>query len=366
MTNPVLEAQQLGQSTWYDNISRGLISSGGLQRMLESGVTGLTSNPSIFEKSISGTTDYDDALSELAKRSDTAKDIFESLAIEDIRDAADLLRPVYDRTGGVDGYVSLEVGPELAHDTEETVAEARRLFHAVDRPNLLIKVPATPEGIPAIRTLIGEGVNVNVTLIFSLDFYREVREAYLSGLEDRLSSGKDIGGVASVASFFVSRVDSAVDALLSDKGLPGLFGKAAVANSKLAFRDFQETFNSERFARLKERGAMVQRLLWGSTSTKNPDYSDLLYVEELIGPDTINTMPQATLDAYLDHGTALSTLGEGLEEAQHTIEDLEAAGISMKRVTDQLLAEGVKAFADSFDKLLAHIEDKRASLIAAS
>lgn len=369
MTNPVLQAQQLGQSTWYDNIRRGLITSGDLQRMIDTGVTGLTSNPSIFEKAISGSTDYDDDLIELAKQDRSAKQIFEALAIKDIRDTADLLRPVYDRTDRVDGYVSLEVSPALAHDTERTIVEARRLFHTLDQPNVLIKVPATTEGIPAIRTLIGEGVNINVTLIFSLDLYCKVREAYISGLEDRLNNGNDISGVASVASFFVSRVDTAVDALLKERGgedIHDLFGKAAVANSKLAFKDFQETFSSARFRRLKEQGAMVQRLLWGSTSTKNTDYSDLLYVEDLIGPDTVNTMPQTTLDAYLDHGTASSTLSQGLDEAGQTIQALESAGISMEQVTDVLLAEGVKAFADSFDNLLGNIEEKKASLIAAS
>ncbi|MFQ5933459.1 MAG: bifunctional transaldolase/phosoglucose isomerase, partial [Dehalococcoidia bacterium] len=280
------------------------------------------------------------------------------------------LGPVYSRTGGVDGYASLEVSPALAHDTETTIAEAKRLFNTLGRPNVMIKVPATPAGIPAIRRLISEGVNINVTLIFSLDVYQGVREAYISGLEDLLRRGGDIGRVASVASFFVSRVDTAVDAILEELkhegngGLDDLFGKAAIANSKLAFREFRETFAGERFNALKSQGAMVQRLLWGSTSTKNPGYSDLLYVENLIGRDTINTMPPATLTVYLEHGAADLTLDKDVEGAEKTVQALEAAGVSMEQVTSKLLADGVKSFADSFDKLLANIEEKKTRLLA--
>ena len=370
MTTTLHRLQALGQSVWFDDISRGLIRSGGLQELIDLGVTGLTSNPTIFEKAVSGGADYDDGLRDLAEQGLSAGEIYERLTIEDIQSAADLLRPVYDRTDGADGYASLEVNPHLAHDTGTTTSEAGRLFAALDRPNVMIKVPGTPEGPPAIRSLIARGVNVNVTLLFSLEAYGRAREAYLSGLEDLAASGGDVRSVASVASFFVSRVDTAVDALIEERieaggpGLDTLLGQAAIANAKLAYLDFKETFGGERFARLEAKGARVQRTLWGSTSTKNPEYSDVKYVDGLIGADTVNTVPEPTLRAYLDHGAPSETLEHGLDEAAALPGRLDAAGISMDRVTAKLLADGVKVFADSFDGLLAKIERKRAALRA--
>ncbi|MCH8827412.1 MAG: transaldolase, partial [Chloroflexi bacterium] len=348
MTNPVQEVQRLGQSIWYDNIRRGLITSGKLQKLIDLGVSGLTSNPTIFEKAIAGSTDYDEALVKLSAEVPSAetKDagaLFEALALEDIRAAADLLRPTYDRTGGADGFASLEVSPNLAHDTDGTVKEAQRLFAALDRPNVMVKVPATPAGIPAIRRLIGEGININVTLIFSLDYYRDVKEAYISGLEDLADSGGDVSNVSSVASFFISRVDAAIDGLLEKRirdgnaDVAGLLGKAAIANAKLAYRDFQETFEGERFAALRAKGGRVQRPLWASTGTKSPAYSDVLYLDSLIGPDTVNTVPEATLTAFIDHGVAAETLKTGVREAEAAVRAVEQAGISMESVTAKLL-----------------------------
>ena len=369
MTNTILDVQRLGQSIWYDNIRRGLIKSGELMALIDLGVTGVTSNPAIFEKAIAGSTDYDEALLELASGNKTSQELFEAFAIEDIRAAAGLLRPIYDRTGGVDGYASLEVSPNLAHDTEGTVAEAQRLFAALDRPNVMVKVPATPEGIPAIRSLIGQGININVTLIFSRDSYRQVAVAYIAGLEDLAKSGGDVGRVASVASFFVSRVDSAIDALLEESirsghsGLEPLLGREAIANAKLAYRDFMALFGESRFASLREKGARVQRPLWASTGAKNPAYSDVLYLDLLICPDTVNTVPPATLTAFIDHGQATNALEEGVEEAQRVIQALAGAGIDLDQVTDRLLADGLKGFAESFEKLMDNIEDKKARLL---
>ena len=370
MTDAIQGLQDLGQSVWYDNISRGTIVSGELQRLIALGVSGLTSNPTIFDKAISGSSDYDDALRELAGQGKTTSEIYEALAIEDIRAAADLLRPVYDLTDGADGYASLEVNPHLAHDTESTIAEAKRLFGSLDRPNVMVKVPATPEGIPAVHRLIGEGLNVNVTLTFSLTAYRDVRQAYMAGLEDLDWAGGDVSHIASVASFFVSRVDTAVDALLDervragDEDMEDLLGKAAIANAKLAYRDFNEDFGGDRFAVLRSKGARVQRPLWASTSTKNPNYRDVLYPEALIGPDTVDTMPDATIEAFQDHGRPEITLDRGVAEAETVFESLEAAGISMEQVTAKLLADGVKSFADSFDSLVNNIEEQRGRLLA--
>ena len=370
MTDGIQGLQELGQSVWYDNISRGTIASGELQRLIALGVSGLTSNPTIFDKAISGSSDYDDALRELTGKGKTTSEIYEALAIEDIRAAADLLRPVYDLTDGADGYASLEVNPHLAHDTESTIAEAKRLFGALDRPNVMVKVPATPEGIPAVHRLIGEGLNVNVTLTFSLTAYRDVRQAYMAGLEDLDWAGGDVSHIASVASFFVSRVDTAVDALLDervragDEDMEDLLGQAAIANAKLAYRDFNEDFGGDRFEVLRSKGARVQRPLWASTSTKNPNYSDVLYPESLIGPDTVDTMPDATIEAYQDHGRPEITLDRGVPEAEAVFESLEAAGISIEQVTAKLLADGVKSFADSFDSLVNNIEEQRGRLLA--
>ena len=370
MTNSVQEVQRLGQSIWYDNIRRGLIESGELQRLIDIGVSGLTSNPTIFEKAIAGSTDYDDALLGLAAEGKSAGEIYEELTVEDIKAAADLLHPIYERARGADGYASLEIDPHLAHDADGTVAEGKRLFTALDRPNVMVKVPGTPEGIPAVRSLIGQGINVNTTLIFSLDAYRQVREAYIAGLQDLADADGDVRNVAGVASFFVSRVDTAVDTLLEERIGDGdeeareLLGKAAIANARVAYKDFKAEFGGERFATLREAGARVQRPLWASTSTKNPDYSDLYYAESLIGPDTVDTLPEATLLAFLEHGHPEQTLDQDLPEAERALESLESAGISMEQVTAKLLTDGVRAFADSYDQAIVNIEGKRATLVA--
>ena len=368
MDNPIQQAQRLGQSIWLDNVGRGLLSSGEMARLIALGITGATSNPTIFEKAIDGTTDYDQALKELALAGTGTQEIYEELTQADIRATADLLRPIYEERKGADGYVSLEVNPALAHDTEGTVAEAQRLFQALARPNVMIKVPATAEGIPAIRRLIAAGVNVNVTLIFSLEVYRQVAEAYIGGLEGRAAAGGEVAKIASVASFFVSRVDTAVDRLLQQRfsqgqaESQGLLGRAATANAKLAYQRFKAIFGAERFASVKAQGARAQRPLWASTSTKNPAYSDVMYVEPLIGPHTVNTMPPVTLQAFLDHGKAAVTLEQGVGEAEELMQTLAAAGIDMEQVTSDLLTEGIRLFADSFDKLLRGIEEKRARL----
>ncbi len=366
--NSIQELGRLGQSVWYDNMYRSLITSGELARLVEMGVNGLTSNPTIFQKAISSGSEYDDSLVKHASRGLNPEQLFEALATEDIRAAADILRPVYERSGGSDGFASLEVSPRLAHDTDGTIEAALRLFGALDRPNVMIKVPATPEGIPAIRALIGKGVNVNVTLIFSLDMYTRVREAYVRGLEDLERAGGDLSAVSSVASFFVSRVDTAVDGLIEDRdgALETLMGRAAVANAKIAYQDFKKTFSTDRFGALARKGARVQKPLWASTSTKNPLYSDVMYVETLIGADTVNTMPDATLEAFLDHGRASDSIERDVEESRDVICQLEKADISMDAVTTNLMHEGVKAFADSFELLLGDIEAKRERLMASA
>ena len=365
--NRLLELQKYGQSLWLDFIERRLLASGELKRLVaEDGVRGVTSNPTIFDKAVSGSNAYDEEISEILAGSPraAADDIYEKLAITDIRNACDVLRSVYEESDGVDGYVSLEASPRLAHDTEGTIAEVRKLWKLVDRQNLMVKVPATPEGIPAIETLIGEGRNINITLMFSIGHYEAVANAYLSGI----ACAPDPRQVASVASFFVSRVDTKVDKALEQIGTPealALRGKVAVANSKLVYRRFQEVFQVDEFARLREKGARVQRVLWGSTSTKSPDYSDLLYVEPLIGRDTVNTMPPATIDAFRDHGTAGATAKAGSDEAQATLAALKELGVDLDIVTQELQVEGVKAFADSFAHLLETIEGKRKALLPA-
>jgi transaldolase/glucose-6-phosphate isomerase len=364
MMNPLRALQDYGQSVWLDYISRHLIVSGELQRLIdEDGLSGVTSNPAIFEKAITGGTDYRDALTALASQPLEAMALYERLAVQDIQAAADILRPVYEHTGGADGFVSLEVSPHLAYDTQGTVAEAKRLWSVVGRPNLMIKVPATPQGLPAIEQLIGEGVNVNVTLLFAQDVYERVTQAYMAGIERRIAQGGDVSRVASVASFFVSRIDTAVDAILAARLkiardaqeralLQSLAGKVAIANAKLAYQRYKEIFRGARWEALASQGARRQRLLWGSTSTKNPQYRDVLYVEELIGPETVNTMPPATLEAFRDHGRPRSSLEEDVAGAHATLEALERAGISLREVTDNLLAEGVRLFAEPFDKML--------------
>jgi len=368
--NPLSRLTTAGQSVWLDYIRRGILDDGELARMIrESALRGVTSNPTIFEQAIGGSDDYDAALEELTDGDLAANEIFEHLAVDDIRRAADLFRPVYDETEGADGYVSLEVSPELADDTEATLDEARRLWQAVDRPNLMIKVPGTEAGIPAVEQLLLEGKNVNVTLLFSLEDHGRVMEAYLTALERRAAEGLPIDRVASVASFFISRVDSAVDALLEERiqeaddtteadRLRALRGRAAIANAKLAYRGFREAFGGERFARLQEKGARVQRPLWASTSTKNPEYRDVVYVEELIGPDTVNTMPLATVQAFADHGEVRRTVDQDVGRAERELDSLGEAGIDMAAVTAKLQEEGVQKFADSFRSLIETVRKK--------
>ncbi|WP_049822929.1 transaldolase [Thermobaculum terrenum] len=369
------ELIEQGQSPWIDYITRDIIKSGELQSLIDKGIRGLTSNPTIFEKAISSSKEYDEAFRELVQNGASQSEIYEGLIVEDIRMAADVLRPVYDETGGLDGYVSIEVNPKLAYDTEGTIAEARKFFQTIDRPNIFIKVPATDQGIPAIRQLISEGINVNITLIFSIDYYERVMDAYLEGLEQRVSEGKPIDKIASVASFFVSRVDTEVDKRLQKlieseqdsqekSELESLLGKAAIANARIAYQHFLKKFQGERWESLKAKGARVQRPLWASTSTKNPAYRDVMYVEELIGPDTVNTMPPQTIEAFLDHGKVARTIDKDLDQAYAVIEKLESLGISMKEVTDKLQADGVKLFADSFDSLDKVINEKRETLMA--
>jgi transaldolase len=361
----VHELSKLGQSIWFDNISRALIESGELAELVQTGVRGVTSNPSIFEKAIAGSSDYDQALSKLVNQGRSVAEIYEALVLDDIGRAADILRPVYDRTGGIDGYVSLEVDPGLAHDTDNTIAEARRLFATLDRPNIMIKVPATPAGIPAVETLIGEGTNINITLMFSLDHYDAVTGAYLAGLEGLAAAGGDLSRVASVASFFVSRVDTAVDRALEELGNTGLQGKIAIANAKATYARFQETFQGPRWERLVAAGARVQRPLWASTSTKNPSYPDTLYVDGLIGPDTVNTVPPATLEALLDHGRVANALTANMDEAYAQLEQLSKLGVNLDAITEQLQEDGVAAFARSFDSLMESIAEKCEQLRAA-
>ncbi len=368
--NTIKRLYEQGQSVWCDNLSRKMVGSGELARLIDLGVVGITSNPTIFMKAITGGDDYDELLHRVLDENPEIVTTYERLVLPDIADAADLLRPVYDRTDGVDGFVSLEVNPKLAYDTHATIAEARRLFAELDRPNVLIKVPATEEGIPAIETLIGEGINVNVTLIFSVAMYRKVMRAYIEGLRRYDQAGGNLSRVASVASFFVSRVDTLVDKLLDEKrkvgakveGLPGL---AAVANAKLAYSRFAEVFDrAGEFGPLAAKCARVQRPLWASTSTKNPAYPDTKYVDDLVGPNTVNTMPPETLSAALDHGRTEVTIDRKLDAARAALARLAESGIDLEAVTDQLTVEGVAAFAKSFDELLANLSAKRARLKA--
>ncbi len=361
-----------GQSVWYDNIQRKLLKNGEMARMIEQGeIYGVTSNPSIFMNAIAKSQDYDDSLIPLAKAGWSAEDIFYQLAVEDIQSAADLLAPLYQQSQAGNGYVSLEVNPYLAHDTAGTLAEAKRLWQRVNRPNLMIKIPATLAGIPAVTEAIAAGINVNVTLIFSRQRYAEVMEAYLQGLEKRAAAGEALDRVASVASFFVSRVDTNIDPRLQGMVKAGgetavsaaaLPGKAAIANARLAYADYKKVFTSERFESLRRQGARVQRPLWASTSTKNPSYRDVLYVEELIGPDTVNTIPPQTLSAFLAHGEVRLSLEEKLDEAEQTFAELESLGISLSAVTQLLEDEGVKAFMDAFAVLLKVVEERCAAV----
>ena len=362
---------EFGQSVWLDYIRRNLITSGELRRMVEQdGLLGVTSNPSIFQKAIAGSTDYTDVLERLRSQKLRAKDIYEHIAILDIQDAADILLPVYRATKKRDGYISLEVSPDLARDTQGTIQEARRLWKAVSRPNVMIKVPGTPEGVPAVQQLISEAINVNITLLFAQEAYVAVAQAYIEGLEILASRSQDLSGVASVASFFVSRIDSLVDGQLTAKlkatndpaeqqRLTWLQGKVAIANAKQAYQKYEQLFGGERWQKLAERGAQTQRLLWASTSTKNPNYRDVIYIEELIGPDTVNTVPVATLEAFHDHGKAARTLDADIATADKVMNELAKAGIAMTAVTRQLLDDAIKLFKDAFDELLKAVELKQ-------
>jgi transaldolase len=373
--NPLLRLKTFGQSIWLDNIHRNLLESGELLRMMrEDGICGITSNPTIFEQAINGSPDYDRALQALVMRNPAQSDQerFYTLAVEDIQAAADILLPVYESSGHRDGMVSLEVSPDLAHDTAGTVAEARALHRRVNRPNLMIKVPATREGLPAVEQLIAEGINVNVTLLFAVERYRAVAEAYIKGMEARRSRGDKLAHVASVASFFISRVDNQVDKLLEQKAaaapeaaraaILALRGKAAIANAKMAYQMYREVFTSARFKALANAGAHVQRLLWGSTGTKNPEYSDVLYVEELIGPETVNTVPPGTYLAYRDHGAPRVTLTQGVAEARDALRRVAELGIDLAAITRELEDDGVKKFAQSFHTLLDVISRKTAGM----
>ncbi|TMK07531.1 MAG: bifunctional transaldolase/phosoglucose isomerase [Alphaproteobacteria bacterium] len=380
--NPVKALEQHGQAVWLDFLARGFVAKGELKKLIDhDGVKGVTSNPSIFEKAIGSSDEYDGAIGNALKGGDRpVAELFELLAVEDIQLAANVLRPVYDRLKGADGFVSLEVSPYLAMDTKGTIAEAKRLWKHVNRKNLMVKVPATPEGLPAIQQLIGEGVigegvSINITLLFSRKVYVQVAEAYLAGLEKHVAAGGDPSHVASVASFFVSRIDSAVDKLLDEKiaqandpsekeRLAALKGKVAIANAKLAYQEYKHLFAGPRWDKLKAKGAKPQRLLWASTGTKNKDYSDVLYVEELIGADTVNTMPPATLEAFRDHGKVRDSLEENIEDARRVLAELEKSGISLDAITDDLVKDGVKLFADAADKLYGAVAHKRVAVLA--
>jgi transaldolase/glucose-6-phosphate isomerase len=357
------ELAELGQAIWLDYIRRSFITSGELKILVDKGLRGVTSNPTIFDKAIAGSSDYDEALRSLAEQGKTDTEIYEGLVLDDIRQAADALLPVYEKTGGLDGYVSLEVSPGLAFDTDGTVKEAWRLFTQLEHPNAMIKVPATQAGIPAIQTLVGEGINVNVSLIFSMTHYQAVAEAYISGLEGRLAAGGDVSSIASVASFSISRVDTAVDLLLDKIGHHELEGKTAIANGKAAYAQFQEIFTGERWERLTAHGARKQRVLWGSTGTKNPSYPDTLYVDSLIGPDTVNTVPPATLAAFLDRGKVALTLGQALDTARAELVSLSHLGIDLETITQQLQDDGVAVFEKSFNNLMVSIKEKREKLM---
>ena len=374
MTNPLLQLKAQGQSVWYDTVDRAQLDNGLFKRLVdEDGIVGVTSNPTIFQKSISHGDAYDEQMTQIIKQRKSTSEIYEALVIKDITTVADMLRPIYDRTNRQDGFVSLEVSPDLAHDTEESLSEARRFWKMVDRPNLMIKIPATPEGIPAVQQALTEGININITLIFSLDSYREVADAYISALEDRNAEGKDISHIASVASFFVSRVDTLVDQLLEDKikttsdsaeqqKLKSLEGKAAIANARLVYQEFTRIFHTPRFETLKHSGAHVQRPLWASTSTKNPAYRDVLYAEELIGPDTVDTMPLETIENFRDHGRVSRTVENDIQQAKDVFAALEKVGIHYDQVTKQLQDEGVQKFADSFHELFKGIESKKQTI----
>lgn len=365
----------IGQSIWLDYIRRSLLTSGELESLIEQGLRGMTSNPSIFDKAISDSDDYADQFESLVQQAKTDQEIYEALAIEDIQRAADLFRPVYEeempldgvaQNYGFDGYVSLEANPHLANDTLGTIDEIRRLHRLVDRPNVMFKVPATPAGIPAIKQLTSEGININITLMFSVKHYNLVTHAWVSGLEERVKRGESITGIASVASFFVSRVDSKLDPQLAEKNQDHLKGTIGIANAKNVYQEFTKVFSSARWVRLAQQGAQVQRVLWGSTSTKNPDYPDTMYVDNLIGPQTVNTVPPETLEAFLDHGTVERTVDQRLTDSRTQLEQLAKAGIDIIVIGDELQEEGVEKFANSFDALMESITNKREAIASAT
>ncbi|HET7093368.1 MAG TPA: transaldolase [Thermomicrobiales bacterium] len=371
--NRIQQLLALGQSVWQDDISREMLQNGEIQRRIDEGVRGLTSNPSIFEKAIAGGTAYDEQIAQLLRQGLDPAAIFEALSVRDIQQACDLFRPIYDASGGHDGFVSIEVSPGAARDTERTRREAKRLWDEVGRPNVFVKIPGTVEGAPVVEEMLESGVNINITLLFSIAAYERVAHAYVNALKSRRVAGKPVARVASVASFFVSRVDTLVDKLLDQKiaaatsdadkaKLEKLKGKAAIANAKLAYQRFQEIFSGDDWEALAAQGAATQRPLWASTSVKNPAYPDVLYVDHLIGPETVNTMPRATIEAFLDHGVVARTVDRDLEAPRQTMADLAAAGIDMTAVTDQLENEGIAAFAKSYESLLAGVEAKRAKL----
>jgi transaldolase/glucose-6-phosphate isomerase len=371
-TNAQRVYREFGQSLWYDNLQRSLLDSGAFQALLDAGVRGCTSNPTIFDKAISGSKDYDSELKRLALEGKSVEEIYYALVTRDIQQAADLLAPIYEESRAGDGYVSLEVQPKNSSDAQATIDEGSELARRIARPNLMIKVPATEPGLPAIRQLIGRGISVNVTLVFAIDQYRQVASAYIDGLERAAAAGKDLGRISSVASFFVSRLDSAIDPRLKQAlasgadaaRVQGLLGKAAIANARLAYQAYEQLFNTPRFRALASRGATAQRVLWASTGTKDPSYKDTLYVDELIGPHTVNTVPPATLSAFQDHGTLARTVDRGLDEAARVIRDLRTLGIDVDVVCNELLSAGVESFNQSMNSLLKGIGDRRAAILS--
>lgn len=371
-TNHLLEIKQYGQSIWMDNLSRDLIQSGELKQMVETrGIAGITSNPAIFQKAIAGNAIYDQAIEAEIRANKSVQEIYESLVFDDIRNACDILMPVYEQTNGLDGYVSIEVPPSIAHDTEKTIQEAKRYYAQIERPNVMIKIPGTLAGLPAVEAVIAAGINVNVTLLFSVDSYVNCAESYIKGLEARVAKGEDISKIASVASFFLSRIDSNIDARIDEKlkgmdqitareKLLAIKGKVAIANAKLAYQEYKKIIQSDRWKALAAKGAKVQRLLWASTGTKNPEYSDVMYVDELIGPDTVNTLPPNTIDACADHCDVTSRIETNVDEAYHLIESLQDpdVDINLNEVMDELLTDGIEKFVQPFEALMQSLKEK--------
>jgi len=366
MNERLRQMQELGQAPWVDELSREDIENGGLRRMIEDGIVGVTSNPAIFQKAIAGSDLYDEQLEQLAREEDDPKEIFWQIARDDIQDACDILAPVYEKTGGEDGFVSLEVQPDIAYDAQATIDEATHLHALVDRPNLFVKIPATLPGLVAIEEMISRGKSINVTLIFSLERYREVARAYTRGVQRLVENGGDPSGVRAVASFFVSRIDTEADRRLEELGADDLKGELAIANAKLAYRIYKEVFGGSRWRSLEEKGANRQRLLWASTSTKNPDYPDTLYVDNLVGPETVNTMPKKTIQAVMDHGEIRPTLEEDVEDAVRLLGRLREVGLDYEDVTDVLEKEGIQKFAEPFNEMLEQIKSKGRELVRQS